>query len=255
MIRKLKRILYDFWHIKDVVKENNNILDKNYLELVRNNKIQSEILMAQKFNNTIVDSKWLQYKSFSPGGWAVDYSFLYTLYRVLNDKKYLQILEFGLGQSSKMIHQYADFFKGVNALTVEHDENWVNFFLASIEGQYEMKIKICNIEKVIYKNCETLSYKNIQQEITNKYNLIIVDAPFGSYNYSRSQIIELIPKVLCDDFTIIIDDYDRNGEKETVQEIISKLNDNKIEFIMTKYGFVKEHILIGSANNNFLTTL
>src|SRR5690554_4093444 len=116
MIRKLKRILYDFWNIKDVVKENNNILDKNYMKLVRNNKIQSEILIAQKFNNTIVDSKWLQYKSFSPGGWAVDYSFLYTLYRVLNDKKYTKILEFGLGQSSKMIHQYGDFFKEVNAL-------------------------------------------------------------------------------------------------------------------------------------------
>jgi hypothetical protein len=60
------------------LKSNQQIIISQQLKLI---DIQNEILKSQIFNNTITDSEWLKYKSFSPGGWAVDYGFLYTLYR------------------------------------------------------------------------------------------------------------------------------------------------------------------------------
>lgn len=125
---------------------------------------QREILKGMIFNNTISDSKWLKYKSFSPGVWAADYGLLYTLYRVLNGMRPQNILEFGLGQSSKMLHQYGKFFN-INVLTCEHDDNWIDFFSKEKDGQYDLKIKQMELETISYKGFETLTYKNCVQEL------------------------------------------------------------------------------------------
>ena len=95
-------------------------------EILENQKrimnLQKENLYAQCFNNSIQDSEWLKYRSFSPGGWAVDYGFLYVLYKILNYMRPSNVIEFGLGQSSKMIHQYASYYQK-DAVTIEHDKD------------------------------------------------------------------------------------------------------------------------------------
>ena len=85
-------------------------------------------MKANLFRDTIQDSEWLRYKNFSPGGWAVDYGVLYTLYRVLNDMKPKNIIEFGLGQSSKMFHQYGAYYRDTKIITCEHNNDWISFF-------------------------------------------------------------------------------------------------------------------------------
>ena len=95
-------------------------------------RIQNELYYATKFHDSIVDSLWLKYKSFSLGEWAADYRLMYTIFRTLNAEKPQNIIEFGLGQTSKMLHQYAQYYH-VSAITYEHDENshvtyWNNNF-------------------------------------------------------------------------------------------------------------------------------
>ena len=68
---------------------------------------QSEVLWGEIFRDTIVNSIWLKDKSFSPGRWAAGYPFLYALYRVLDEARPKRILELGLGQTTRMIGQYA----------------------------------------------------------------------------------------------------------------------------------------------------
>ncbi|MDR2865578.1 MAG: hypothetical protein LBV68_08220 [Spirochaetaceae bacterium] len=87
-------------------------LEKKIDTIMNLDKKMNNIINALLFSNTIIDSVWLKYKSFSPGGWAMDNAALFTLYRILNDMSPQNILEFGLGQSSKMIHQYAAFDGG-----------------------------------------------------------------------------------------------------------------------------------------------
>ena len=80
----------------------------------------------------IEDCERLKYKSFVPGEWAMDNSALYTLFIIINNMRPKSILEFGLGKSLFMIHQYDEFYEDVKQLTVEHDNEWIYFFCGSI---------------------------------------------------------------------------------------------------------------------------
>ena len=221
-------------------------------------KQNKELLKSSIFNDSIVDSKWLKYKSFSPGEWAVDYAFLYTLYRVLNDMHPKSIIEFGLGQSSKLIHQYAHFYENenANAITYEHDPNWIEFFKFNTDSNYSINVKIIELANVTYKGEATLSYKNIIQEFgTKQYDLIVVDGPFGSNRYSRSQVLALAQTNLADTFCIMIDDYNREGEKETVRELMNILDKKNIKYLSVTYNGSKQHFLLCSENLRFLTSM
>jgi len=52
-----------------------------------------------------------------------------------------------------------------------------------------------------------------------------------------------------------MDDYGRNGEKETIQEVMEILNSEKREYLHRVYYGEKEHILLCSKDNMFLTSL
>ena len=71
----------------------------------------NELLYANKFHDTIKQSKWYKDQSLSLGEMAIDYGTAYVLYRVLDKMNPSSILEFGLGQSSKLIHQYANSYQ------------------------------------------------------------------------------------------------------------------------------------------------
>lgn len=73
------------------------------------NRMAQESLAAITFSNAIQNSEWLKYKSFYPGRWAVEYTFLLTLFRIFEHHNFTNLLEFGLGQTSRMVHQYAAF--------------------------------------------------------------------------------------------------------------------------------------------------
>lgn len=102
----------------------NEILSKTQETLSKTN----EVIWGQIFNNTITDSKWLANQTFSPGRWAAGYPFLYVLYRALNEVRPKKILALGLGQTTRMISQYAAADIRVSHRVVEHDAEWATFF-------------------------------------------------------------------------------------------------------------------------------
>lgn len=236
------------------------ILDKTGMKTLLKNcentsKNEKEILAAITFTNAIQQSEWLKDKSFFPGGWAVEYTFLLNLYRVLNHHQFKNILEFGLGQTSRMIHQYANFYK-VHATTVEHDEEWAKFTKKDTKEAYPINVKLLSLETIDYKGFSTRTYKNIEKEFHNqKFDFILVDGPFGSDHYSRSQIIQLAENNLAETFCIIIDDCGRNGEKETLEEIKKNMRKKGIEAFSTIYYGKSDFALLCSKNLHFLTSL
>lgn len=252
MLKKIKRFINKQIGINRLIENQNQLIKE--LNLLSHK--EDELLRAFNFNNTIVNSKWLKFKSFSPGGWAVDYAFLYTLYRVLNDIHPKSILEFGLGQSSKIIHQYANFYNDVKAITCEHDLEWINFFKKSKEGDYDITIQNVELEEIYYKGERTLTIKNISSLFKDEiFDLIVVDAPFGSLRYSRSQVLELAKNNLSDNFCIIIDDYDRFGEQETIKELLNILDCEGKKYTNAIYSGIKQHFLICDEKSKFLTSI
>ena len=250
----LKSFLSHIMRYDKIVKRNHhlNALSEQNDNIIRQ---QQELFKAHKYHDTVADYEWLKYKGISPGGWAVDYAFCYTLARTLNAMHPENILECGLGQSSRLVHQYATFY-GVQAVTCEHDEKWVSFFKKEIGEKYSINIQKLELEEQDVKGQVTLTYKGITNVFHDtSFDLLIIDGPFGSPHYSRSQAIELCKNNLKERFCIIIDDTERLGEQETVEEIINLLNKNGVDFAIATYSSIKSHTLICSKDLSFLTSL
>ena len=99
-----------------------------------------EIYWGQIYHDTIRNSDWFLNPSLSPGRWAVGYNYLYVLYRILDDVEPQFILEMGLGQSTKMIGQYAMHHESpgkIKHVVIEHDEVWEDFFFKKNRDLYK----------------------------------------------------------------------------------------------------------------------
>jgi|WetSurMetagenome_2_1015567.scaffolds.fasta_scaffold00006_118 hypothetical protein len=222
-----------------------------------NSKILYELDWANVFNSTIADSTWLTDRSFSPGRYAIGYSFLYVLYRILDGIKPVRILEFGLGQSSKMLCRYASGFDHTNVTTIEHNTEWINFFRQSVSMPANARIIEVEAVSIMYKGHQSVSVKGHEEEVKGKkYDLILLDAPSRSKRYSRPQILNLIPENIDPShFCIIIDDYHRYGEQETCSELEKLFRSNNIEFHKNIYCSIKDFALYCSPDLKFLTSL
>lgn len=228
-----------------------------YQHIEENNKMLSELNWANIFNNTITNSIWLNDKSFSPGRWAVGYPLLYVLYRILDEVKPKIILEFGLGQSSRMFHQYAHHNNEIEVNTLEHDSAWVKLYKTNKIVPANATITIVENQTIKFKGFDTLSISNIDKHVSNKkYDLILLDAPYGSIRYSRSQLLLLFPEnINKNHFCIIVDDYDRLGEKDTCSELEALFGKYNILFVKAIYRGEKEFALYCSLDLKFLITL
>ena len=221
---------------------------------------QNKIIQLQQKNESLIllqqviaDSEWLKQKSFISGGWAVDSSFLLTLYFTLSYMKPKSIIEFGLGQSSKMVHQYASFYN-IDAVTCEHDNEWNDFFLRNITG-YKINTILLPIMDINYKGYTTTKYDLSSLNPLKKYDLVIIDGPFGSEHHSRIQALEIIKNNLNSTFCILLDDYERIGERETANEIRQELKSRNIDFIERSFFCEKEHLILCTRNLKFLISL
>ena len=219
----------------------------------------AEAVWAQIFNNTITNSTWLRDKTFSPGRWAVGYPYLYTMYRVLNETHPKRILELGLGQSTRMIAQYAAAFQDVEHIVVEHDQNWIDFFCNDFVMSERTKIVQLGLEMKSYKEAESVRvYKGFKETFKgHKFDFISIDAPIGwdMKAYSRIDVLNLIPDGLAENFVILVDDCNRSGENNTTQEIMQCLAGQHMAYQTGKYVGEKISVLICPEHMGFLCSM
>lgn len=191
----------------------------------------SEAVWAQIFNNTISESLWLKDKTFSPGRWAVGYPYLYVMYRVLNETRPKRILELGLGQSTRMIAQYAAAFQDVEHIVVEQDKTWTEFFAQNTSLSPRTKIVHLPVVETNYLDDDrTLVYQDFEKLCEGKkFDLVSSDGPAHSqsHKYRRVELVKLIPDHLADSFCIILDDFNVQECKNmwaVAKETFSRLN-------------------------------
>lgn len=194
-------------------------------------KIANENLYATIFHDTIKNSQWLNIPlSLSSG--AIGYPFAYILYRVLDEIKPKKILETGMGQSTKIITEFVKYHKNIEHHVVEHDKEWVKFFKMNTNMSEIQHIHLLDNYKKKYKGTELNAYKNFKEEFKGeKFNLISIDGPVGySQEYSRMDILDILPDCLEKEFVILLDDCDRIGEQRTIELLEEKLRKNNITF-------------------------
>ena len=268
--KKKKKLMSEQKENTEILNKELELIKQNYndiLEAVNSSKdisreirnINKEILWAETFNNTISDSSWLKDKSFSPGRWAVGYQYLYAVYRILNAVKPKKILELGLGQSTKLLSQYAKANKEVKHTVVEHDQEWIDFYKRENELAENTEILKLEREYRKYKNDDkVLAFKEFKENLQGqKFDFISIDAPLGANAkiYARVDVLEILPECLEEDFVIVIDDYNRKGEKNTVNEIERILKEHNISYCKGIYYGEKECMVISSKKLKFVCSM
>jgi len=108
--------------IKSLIQENVNrgvdFCTKNLKDKLNQiKKGVDECQYGNIFSSSIINHPWLQDKSFSPSGASANYSFLYILLKILDTVVPSSVLEFGIGETSKMTSQYA-FHTGKNLFLI-----------------------------------------------------------------------------------------------------------------------------------------
>lgn len=218
--------------LKDFIIKGNFLVSKSEehqaqcAEMSRN--IQ-ELLWRDIFADTVKGYAWYNGKSLSLGRWAIGYNYAYVLVRVLEEFKPKRILECGLGQSSKIIADYIASEDGAVYDIVEQDPNWVDFFKQNCRFGERVQIHIRDIieSNVSIQGTKSYIYKDFDSVVKGKkYALLSIDGPWGSELYSRIDILDHIPSILQDDFVIMVDDFERIGERNMVNLLKERLNQN-----------------------------
>ena len=251
--------------IYNEIIENKKWEEKIYNEITeikrRENTIQriaSENNWADVYNSTIEGCDWLRHRKFSPGRWALGYSSLYVLFRVLDDVRPKNILDIGLGQSTWMISQYAAVDSKVNHTIVEHDPAWIEFFTRDHLLPENSKIIQLALNMTEFKGAVVREYNSFKETFMDqKFDMISIDGPFGGdmMNYARIDVLKMIPGILEENFIILLDDTERSGEKNTINEMKAALTENNINYASGVYSGMKDMTVLCSESLKFLTTM
>lgn len=247
--------------IKDFISKSNLLVSrtKEYQEkLDEMLRISKELLWSDIFSDTVRGYSWYNEKSLSLGRWAIGYNYAYVLARVLEEFRPTNILECGLGQSSKIIVDYVSAYNVTSYDIVEQDKNWVDFFSANANFSERIQFNIRNIieSENRFGGEKTYIYEDFGSIVTGKkYDLLSIDGPWGSEKYSRIDVLEHIPSILKENFVIMIDDYNRSGEKNMVELLKERLRASNIVYYTGKYEGTKDVCIIVSEDWKFLTTM
>lgn len=109
----------------------------------------NELIWANVFHDSIKGYKWLDIENFAiyPGRAAVGYNYFYVVFRVLNEFKQKNILETGLGQSSRLLGQYVKTHEGCRHDIVEHDPNFAKVSQENFNFSPASKFNVVPIKK------------------------------------------------------------------------------------------------------------
>lgn len=234
----------------------------------KNDRMLNEILWSQVFNSSRPEFPWLKDDlALWPGRWGVGYQYMYAISRFLTELKPTCILETGLGQSTRLIGSYvkwvAEQGQHCNHTVVEHDKDWVDIFRGGFTLGEDSKViqrdlARINIEKDGYV-VPTYVYKDMDEVMQGKkFDFISIDAPYGTderYGYSRIDIVNYLPDCLAESFCIVLDDYNRWGEKNTVEYIKAILSKNNIKFCEAVYRGTQDMYMLVSPDWKYLCTL
>lgn len=236
--------------IRKVIIDNRNRQEEQLLQF-------KELEWAHIYHDSIRGKKWLEELPLNIGRWAGNYSFFYVLNRILSDYKPQSILDLGLGESSKFISVYLDnYLLNTNHTIVEQNKDWITSFKEKVILSDRSSIIYCPMKQKEIKGYICNVYEDFANRVTDKFDLYIVDGPFGSDRYSRYDLITIVERLNVDDeFIILFDDTNRLGEKDTLRDVLQILDNKKIEFFISNYEGNKTNTIIASQKYKFAITL
>jgi hypothetical protein len=182
---------------------------------------------------------------FFPFGWAANASLLYLLARSLDSLPIVSVCELGSGQSTLLF----DALAATKSLTVdsfEQDQFWAKAIGARLQNPGRIRVHHSALREHAVRGHTTRFYDIGASMERNRYNLVLVDGPFGERRRSRWGSLVVLDQHLADDFLVIFDDADRIGEADTCGEAVKLLREKGVKFYTGTVEAAKSQFLIAS---------
>lgn len=239
-----------------ITKRLKEIIEEFRQRSVNTEAITRELEWSQIFHDTIRGRQWLQDLPLSPGRWAANYSLLYVLVRILAEYTPKKILEFGLGESSKIISEFLkNELKESSHTIIEHSAEWVSKFNQRYQLSPNSNISLHNVEIVRQNNAELNVYTGLDQYSNVPFDFYLVDG-ISSNSNSRSYIINIASQLSsANEFIIIVDDTHRKAEAETFAALEKTFHEKGISIFSAHYHGSKSQSLVATSLYRFATTL
>ena len=218
-----------------------------------------ELNYAHLLHDGMRESSWVKNQTFDLHNWAANYSFIYLLFRILDKVEPRNILEFGLGQTTKLTTQYIAHKNPEAYLNVcEHNLDWIQIYQPQLLELEHICINHLDLEYFEYRRKKNDKYAELLELVGDqRFDLIIVDGPVGGgKNLPRSNVVDLIGHGnLAEDFVIIFDDAERAGEKNTIKKAQAALRKKAITFQTFERFGIKRQAYIVSKSRSFAAFL
>ena len=218
-----------------------------------------ELNYAHLMHDGMKGTFWLNKQTFDLHNWAANYSFIYLLFRILDKMEPQNILEFGLGQTTKLTTQYIAYKNSKAYLNVcEHSLDWIKIYQPELPKHEHIRINHLELEYFEYRRKRNDKYAGLLELAGDqKFDLIIVDGPVGGgKNLPRSNVVDLVGHGnLAEDFVIIFDDAERVGEKNTIRKTQAALRKKSIAFQTFERFGIKRQAYIVSKSRSFASFL
>ncbi len=216
-----------------------------------------EAKWANVYHDSIRGKRWLDEVAIYPGRWAVNYSMLYLLVRILQLFKPGKIIEFGLGESSKLISKFIENeLHNTRHLILEESREWIENFVSRFNLSKNSEIMHLDLVRKKIRGFNVNCYKDITGRINETFDLYVIDGPTALRHYSRYDICWLAERFTPEDeFIIIMDDYNRKSEKRSVRDLLRILKKKDILIHTWEYDGSKSQYLIATNKYYYAITL
>jgi predicted O-methyltransferase YrrM len=154
---------------------------------------------------------------FYPVASAANYSLLYLVWRCLRDLPITAVLELGAGQSTLLLDRARTALaQRFTVRTIEHDAFWAK----AVADTVSHTVVHTAFAQLVVEG-RTIAYYDVPQVLDGeqRFDLVLVDGPPAESDetrYSRSGCAALLERCLAEDFVVIVDDAERDGEAVAV---------------------------------------
>jgi len=214
--RPLKKYFYKVRYAKLVQKTGLPLY-----ELGEDEKRGAELVWSDIVRQLQSSTNWLNHVIYPIGG-AASPAFIGVLSRILIENKLSTIIEFGVGQTSKVLSNWAK-ETGGQVFSIEHDSYWANECRQELEhDSHEIiyaPLKVGSSGYTWYDESAIMRSLDGQRA-----DLIIVDGPIGTARWSRAGIIDFFDNLHKDDWIVLWDDLHRYGDLESFSEFVHSKN-------------------------------
>jgi len=167
--------------------------------------------------NEAIRSLKLNTPPLYPTASAANYSLLYVLLRAASDTPGARMLDIGAGQSSLVLNALAEQDAQLQVTTLEGDETWARLIQQKV--RHPVIHAPLTRRDVQGRAAAAFELAKIPQ---NTFDIVVVDAPHGEKRHSRRGVLEVLDRVLDNEFLVIFDDAGRVGEQDTIRAFLSQ---------------------------------